>query len=171
MIMSPNEDAEKDAQDNLSLAEDGFDTVIKAKQAVEDECRGGSLMTLMYILTMAAREVIALLDMIALSGAHTVGFSHCDRFANRLYLFSPSSPVNPSLDPAYAQQLMQAGKGLFTSDDVLFTNSVSQPAVSNFLKNPSAFNGAFITAMRKLGRVGVKTGSQGEIRRDCTAFN
>ena len=57
MIMSPNEDAEKDAQDNLSLAGDGFDTVIKAKQAVEDECRGGSLM---YILTKAARDVIAL---------------------------------------------------------------------------------------------------------------
>ncbi|XP_057481833.1 peroxidase 55 [Actinidia eriantha] len=248
MIMSPNGDAEKDAQDNLSLAGDGFDTVIKAKQAVEAECSG--VVSCADILTMAARDVVALaggpsfsvelgrrdgmisqasrvagnlpepffdlnqlnamfakhdltqLDMIALSGAHTLGFSHCARFANRLYSFSPSSPVDPSLDPTYAQQLMQAcprdvdpsiaiemdpvtprtfdavyyenlvaGKGLFTSDDVLFTNPASQPTVNDFANNPSAFNGAFITAMRNLGRVGVKTGSQGEIRRDCTAFN
>ena len=34
MIHSPNGDAEKDYSDNLSLAGDGFDTVVKAKQAV-----------------------------------------------------------------------------------------------------------------------------------------
>ena len=58
MIMSPNGDAEKDAQDNLSLAGDGFDTVIKAKQAVEAECRG--VVSCADILTMAARDVVAL---------------------------------------------------------------------------------------------------------------
>ena len=122
--------------------------------------------------TMFAKHNLNQLDMIALSGAHTVGFSHCNRFANRLYSFSPSSPVDPSLDPTYAQQLMQAcpqnvdpsiainmdpvtprtfdavyyqnlvaGKGLFTSDDVLFTNPASQPTVNKFVKNPNAFNG------------------------------
>ena len=58
---------------------------------------------------MFAKHDLTQLDMIALSGAHTLGFSHCGRFANRLYSFSPSSPVDPSLDPTYAQQLMQAG--------------------------------------------------------------
>ena len=58
MIMSPNGDAEKDAQDNLSLAGDGFDTVIKAKQAVEAECSG--VVSCADILTMAARDVVAL---------------------------------------------------------------------------------------------------------------
>ncbi|KAL0381827.1 UNVERIFIED_CONTAM: Peroxidase 55 [Sesamum angustifolium] len=38
VIASPNNDAEKDAPDNLSLAGDGFDTVVKAKQAVEAQC-------------------------------------------------------------------------------------------------------------------------------------
>ncbi|TYH76503.1 hypothetical protein ES332_D04G091000v1 [Gossypium tomentosum] len=139
--------------------------------------------------------------MIALSGAHTLGFSHCNRFSNRLYSFSSSSVVDPSLDPNYAQQLMQAcpqnvdpsiainidpetprtfdnvyyqnlvsGKGLFTSDEVLFSDPASQPTVSDFASNPGNFNGAFITAMRKLGRVGVKTGNEGEIRMDCTKF-
>lgn len=152
--------------------------------------------------SMFAKHNLTQFDMIALSGAHTLGFSHCNRFANRLYSFSSSSPVDPTLDPTYAQQLMAAcpqnvdpsiaidmdpvtprtfdniyyqnllgGKALFTSDEVLFTNPASQPTVNDFATNPGDFNGAFITAMRKLGRVGVKTGNQGEIRRDCTAFN
>lgn len=57
MIASPNGDAEKDAQDNLSLAGDGFDTVIKAKQAVESVCPG--VVSCADILTIAARDVVA----------------------------------------------------------------------------------------------------------------
>ncbi|XP_022773642.1 peroxidase 51-like isoform X2 [Durio zibethinus] len=245
MISSPNGDAEKDAPDNLSLAGDGFDTVIKAKQAVEAKCpkvvscadimaiaardvaggpsfevelgrRDGLVsqasrvagklpqpnFNLGQLNTMFAKNNLTQTDMIALSGAHTVGFSHCSRFANRLYSFSPSSPVDPDLDPTYAQQLKQecpqnvdpsiavnmdpvtpqnfdnkyfknlvAKKGLFTSDEVLFTNPASKPTVVHFSKKQNFFNGAFITAMAKLGRVGVKTGKAGEIRLDCTSFN
>lgn len=154
------------------------------------------------LTTMFAGHNLSQVDMIALSGAHTVGFSHCNRFANRLYSFSPSSPVDPSLDPTYAQELMQAcpqnadpsiainmdpqtprifdnvyyqnlaaGKGLFTSDQILFTESESQTTVTGFANNGAEFNAAFVTAMTKMGRVGVKTGQAGEIRIDCSAFN
>ncbi|KAA3464171.1 peroxidase 55-like [Gossypium australe] len=234
MIASPNGDAEKDAPDNLSLAGDGFDTVIKAKKAVEAKCP--KVVSCADILAIATRDVIVLAggpsfevelgrrdglvskassvagqlpgpnfnlsqlnsmfaqhnltqtDMIALSGTHTVGFSHCSRFANRLYSFSPSSPVDPDLDPTYVKQLKQAcpqnvdpsiainmdpvtprtfdnkyfknlvaKKGLFTSDEVLYTNRTSRPTVVRFSKKQNVFKEAFITAMRKLGRVGVKT--------------
>ncbi|KAH7846989.1 hypothetical protein Vadar_020506 [Vaccinium darrowii] len=248
MIASPNGDAEKDAPDNLSLAGDGFDTVIKAKAAVEAECPG--VVSCADILAIAARDVVVLAggpsfdvelgrrdgliseasrvagnlpepsfnlnqldaifaknnltqdDMITLSGAHTVGFCHCSRFANRIYNFSSTSKVDPSLNSTYAQQLIQAcpqnvdpriavvldpvtpqtfdnvyyknlvvGEGLLTSDEVLFTNSASQRTVENFANHQNHFFNAFGTAMRKLGRAGVKTGSQGQIRKDCTAFN
>ena len=55
-----NNTAEKDYSDNLSLAGDGFDTVIKAKQAVENVCPN----TVSYadILAMAARDVVALVS-------------------------------------------------------------------------------------------------------------
>lgn len=138
-------------------------------------------------------------DMVALSGAHTVGFSHCNRFSGRLY----NSTVDPTLDPTYAQQLMAAcprdvdpsiainmdpttpntfdnvyyknllqGKGLFTSDDVLFTDTASRPTVNDFASSEADFFAAFATAMVKLGRVGVKTNSSdGEIRTDCSSFN
>ncbi|CAN4079094.1 unnamed protein product [Withania somnifera] len=248
MIASPDGDAEKDSSDNLSLAGDGFDTVVKAKEAVEAQCPG--VVSCADILAIATRDVVVLaggpsynvelgrrdglvskasrvagnlpepdfnliqlnamfarhnlsqFDMIALSGAHTLGFSHCDRFAKRLYSFNSSNPVDPSLDPEYAKELMQmcpqnvdpsiainmdpvsprafdneyyknlvGGKGLFTSDQVLFTGKSSQGTVRDFANNAFDFNGAFVTAMRKLGRVGVKTGNQGEIRLDCTRFN
>ncbi|XP_019438655.1 PREDICTED: peroxidase 55-like [Lupinus angustifolius] len=243
IISSPNGNAEKDASENLSLAGDGFDTVIKAKQAVEIVCP--NIVSCADILALATRDVITLLggpsfnvelgrrdglvsqasrvegklpksnfdlnqlntmfshhnltqtDMIALSGAHTIGVSHCDQFANRLY---PS--IDPTLDFNYAQQLkatcpqnpdpdtvfsldietprifdslyykdLVSGKGLLSSDQVLFTNPKSRSTVIDFAKNPNEFNDAFVIAMRKLGRVGVKTGNKGEIRRDCSKFN
>ncbi|KAF8404909.1 hypothetical protein HHK36_009804 [Tetracentron sinense] len=242
--------AEKDHPDNLSLAGDGFDTVIKAKAAVDAIPRCKNKVSCADILALATRDVIALsggpsyavelgrldglsstaasvngklpqptfnlnqlnsmfaanglsqTDMIALSAAHTVGFSHCGKFSNRIYNFSRQNPVDPTLNKAYATQLqsmcprnvdpriainmdpntptkfdnvffknLQQGKGLFTSDQVLFTDSRSNPTVNTWAGNPAAFQQAFITAITKLGRTGVKTGTKGNIRANCGAFN
>ncbi|CAA7393575.1 unnamed protein product [Spirodela intermedia] len=238
--------AEKDHPDNLSLAGDGFDTVIKAKAAVDavPQCR--NKVSCADILALATRDVVALsggpsyavelgrldglrstassvngklpqptfnlnqltsmfaanglsrTDMIALSAAHTLGFSHCNKFAKRIYSFSSSNPVDPTLNRTYATQLqamcprnvdpriaidmdpvtprtfdnvyfknLQQGLGLFTSDQVLHTDARSRPTVNAWAKNTAAFERAFVTAMTKLGRVGVKTGSQGNIRTLC----
>ncbi|KAI0510544.1 hypothetical protein KFK09_011148 [Dendrobium nobile] len=248
LIQSTKGDTEKDASDNLSLAGDGFDTVIKAKQAVEAACPG--VVSCADILAIAARDVVlmsggpnfsvelgrrdglvshrwrvpgnlptpelsfnllswifrknnlSVTDMTALSGAHTIGFAHCNRFASRLYSFNATHKVDPSLNPTYARQLMQAcprnvdprvaismdpqtpnvfdnayyrelvnGRGIFSSDQVLFGNPISKPIVKNFSVNPQSFTSAFSQAMIRLGRVGVKTGNNGEIRRDCSRFN
>ncbi|KAF1875702.1 hypothetical protein Lal_00006332 [Lupinus albus] len=141
-------------------------------------------------------------DMIALSGAHTIGFSHCNRFSSGIYKFSPINRIDPTLNSQYALQLRQMcplkvdpriainmyhvtpqkfdnqyfknvvqGRGLFTSDQVLFTDARSKATVNLFASNEGAFQSAFIAAITKLGRVGVKTGNQGEIRIDCTRPN
>lgn len=65
MIASPNGDAEKDSQDNISLAGDGFDTVVKAKQAVEAQCPG--VVSCADILALAARDVVVLVSTQSLS--------------------------------------------------------------------------------------------------------
>lgn len=80
-------------------------------------------------------------------------------------------PTTPrTFDNAYYRNLQQ-GKGLFTSDQVLFTDTRSRPTVNLFASNNGAFGQAFVSAITKLGRVGVKTGNQGEIRFDCTRAN
>ncbi|CAI9111300.1 OLC1v1011490C1 [Oldenlandia corymbosa var. corymbosa] len=248
---TPNNKAEKDHPDNLSLAGDGFDTVIKAKAAVDATPGCTNKVSCADILVMATRDVIALSggpsysvelgrldglsskassvngklpkasfnldqlnamfaanglnqnDMIALSACHTVGFSHCNQFQNRIFNFSRSNPIDPTLNRQYAGQLqsmcprgvdptiainmdpttprtfdnvyfqnLQQGKGLFTSDQILFTDGRSKATVNTWASNSQAFNQAFITAMTKLGRVGVKTSpANGNIRRDCGAFN
>lgn len=52
--------AEKDHPDNLSLAGDGFDTVIKAKAAVDKISGCTNKVSCADILAMATRDVIAL---------------------------------------------------------------------------------------------------------------
>lgn len=80
-------------------------------------------------------------------------------------------PATPNtFDNAYFKNL-QGGRGLFSSDQVLFTDSRSKATVNQFALNGAAFNRAFVLAMTKLGRVGVLTGNQGEIRNDCTRPN
>lgn len=80
----------------------------------------------------------------------------------------PTSPK--TFDNAYFKNLQQ-GMGLFSSDQILFTDSRSKSIVDNFAADNNVFFNAFVSAITKLGRVGVKTGSDGEIRRDCTALN
>lgn len=140
--------------------------------------------------------------MIALSGAHTIGFSHCGKFSKRIYNFSPRSSIDPTLNFRYALQLrqmcpinvdpriainmdpttpqtfdnayyknLQQGKGLFVSDQTLFSDPRSRATVNLFASNNAAFQQAFVTAITKMGRIGVKTGNQGEIRIDCTRPN
>ncbi|KAJ8546007.1 hypothetical protein K7X08_018590 [Anisodus acutangulus] len=242
--------AEKDHPDNLSLAGDGFDTVIKAKAAIDSNSRCRNKVSCADILALATRDVIQLsggpwypvelgrldgltskasnvegklpkptfnlnqlnsmfashglsqADMIALTAAHSVGFSHCDKFSNRIYNFSPRNPVDPTLNKQYAAQLqgmcprnvdpriainmdpktprtfdnnyfknLQQGMGLFTSDQVLYTDRRSKGTVDLWASNSKSFQNAFVTAMTKLGRVGVKTGRNGNIRFDCGRLN
>ncbi|KAL1196489.1 Peroxidase 73 [Cardamine amara subsp. amara] len=247
---TPNNKAEKDHPDNISLAGDGFDVVIKAKKALDAIPSCKNKISCADILTIATRDVVVAAggpsyevelgrfdglvstaasvngnlpgpndkvdklnalfaknkltqaDMIALSGAHTLGFAHCSKFASRIFGFNRTHAVDPTLNKAYAKELqmacpknvdpriainmdpntprkfdniyyknLQQGKGLFTSDQVLFTDGRSKPTVDAWARDSGAFNRAFITAMTKLGRVGVKTRRNGNIRRDCGAFN
>ncbi|SPT20367.1 unnamed protein product [Triticum aestivum] len=141
-------------------------------------------------------------DMIALSGAHTIGVTHCDKFVRRIYTFKQRLRYNPPMNLDFLRSLrkvcpmnypptafamldvttpktfdnayfdnLRYQKGLLASDQVLFTDRRSRPTVNLFAANSSAFFDAFVAAMAKLGRIGVKTGSGGEVRRVCTAVN
>lgn len=46
------------------------------------------------------REMVALLG-----GGHTIGFVHCSEFANRIFNYSATSEIDPSMNPSFAARL------------------------------------------------------------------
>ncbi|KAL1298925.1 hypothetical protein HN51_043213 [Arachis hypogaea] len=143
-------------------------------------------------------------DLVILSGAHTIGVSHCSTISNRLYNFTGKLDEDPALDSEYAQNLkkfkcksindnttlieMDPGsrktfdlgyynqvvkrRGLFTSDSQLLVNSVTNSLVNQLLQGSLRnFHAQFAISMEKMGRINVKTGTQGEIRKQCALVN
>ncbi|XP_054822844.1 peroxidase 64-like [Prosopis cineraria] len=52
-----------------------------------------------------AQRGLSLEDLVALSGGHTLGFSHCSSFRNRIQNFDAKHDVDPSLSPSFAAKL------------------------------------------------------------------
>ncbi|PWA39629.1 heme peroxidase [Artemisia annua] len=48
---------------------------------------------------------LSLEDLVALSGGHTLGFSHCSSFNNRIHNFNSTTDVDPSIHPSFAASL------------------------------------------------------------------
>ncbi|GAB2282697.1 hypothetical protein Dimus_017235 [Dionaea muscipula] len=159
-------------------------------------------MDLDQLTAMFAERGLSQTDMIALFGCHTVGHAHCGAFTNRLYNFSNSSPVDPTLNPRYATKLQALcpvdvdpsveasldpvtpqrfdnyyyknlvnGMGLLSVDQLLYTDKRSMPYVVDWAWNPCHFNEALANAMIKMGRIGVKSSNDGNIRVRCEAYN
>ncbi|KAA8524584.1 hypothetical protein F0562_011007 [Nyssa sinensis] len=55
--------------------------------------------------TSFSNKGLDLKDLLLLSGAHTIGISHCSSFSNRLYNFTGVGDQDPSLDSEYAANL------------------------------------------------------------------
>ncbi|CAL4964023.1 unnamed protein product [Urochloa decumbens] len=135
-------------------------------------------------------------DLVALSGAHSIGVAHCSAFTNRL-----RPTVDPSLDPAYAAELNAtcpggaadrvvnnspvapntlsnqyyrnalAGRVLFTSDAALLTRGDTAARVNASAADPTAWMARFAASMVRMAGIEVLTGAQGEVRRFCNATN
>lgn len=135
-------------------------------------------------------------DLVALSGGHTIGIGHCTSFTNRLYptqvstmnknfaqhLYTVCPSENSSnttvldirtpnvFDNKYYLDLMNR-QGLFTSDQDLYTDSRTKTIVKDFALDQDLFFKKFAVAMVKMGQLSVLTGSEGEIRSNCSARN
>ncbi|CAN4085615.1 unnamed protein product [Withania somnifera] len=70
-------------------------------------------------------------EMVTLSGAHTIGRSHCRSFNDRLYNFSSTRSQDPSLDPAYAAQLKQQCPQDSTDVSLVVPMNPASPAITD----------------------------------------
>ncbi|KAH9314545.1 hypothetical protein KI387_023172 [Taxus chinensis] len=140
---------------------------------------------------------LSLKDMIALSGAHTIGQARCTAFRGRLYgenninqvfasslkgtcprnigngdnNLAPFDDGSPNLfDNSYYRNL-RSQKGLLHSDQLLFNGGSADAQVTFYSVNQSAFFNDFSAAMVKMGNIKPLTGSNGEIRKNCRRWN
>ncbi|KAM3334815.1 hypothetical protein ACQJBY_029312 [Aegilops geniculata] len=123
-------------------------------------------------------------DLVALSGAHTIGRSHCDSFADRSEraddTFSRKLAANCSKHPDRLQNLdvstpdlfdngyykaLRFNQGVLTSDMALVKNKTTAAIVKQFAKSKDAFFRQFARSMEKLARAPKPAGNVGEIRR------
>ncbi|XP_021772398.1 peroxidase 5-like [Chenopodium quinoa] len=51
------------------------------------------------------RKGLSVEEMVTLSGAHSIGVSHCSSFTKRLYTFNATNLQDPSMDPRFASML------------------------------------------------------------------
>ncbi|CAI0399545.1 unnamed protein product [Linum tenue] len=139
---------------------------------------------------------LGLTDLVALSGAHTIGLARCTTFRSRIYNdtniqtdlasslrrncpqsggdnnLQPLDGTPAGFDTQYFGSLVR-NKGLLHSDQELFGrgNSASDGLVRLYSGNPAKFAADFAASMVRMGNMRPLTGSNGEIRTNCRKIN
>ena len=148
---------------------------------------------------MFAKKGLSQTDMVALSGAHSIGRSQCSSFrhrhqppandnsttsmnatyASKLTQDCPagSDPTVPQdyktpdvLDNQYYRNVMDR-KALFTSDAALLSSRRTARKVVENALIPRRWESKFARAMVKMAAIELKTATNGEIRKMCRVVN
>ncbi|XP_057541570.1 peroxidase 64-like [Amaranthus tricolor] len=80
-----------------------------------------------------AQRGLNLGDLVALSGGHSLGFSHCSSFKNRLNNFDATHNIDPSINPSFAASLKR----------VCPAHNQVKNAGSNMDPSPSMFDNTY----------------------------
>ncbi|XAR73831.1 Peroxidase [Bertholletia excelsa] len=118
-----------------------------------------------------AKKGLSIEDLVALSGGHSIGVSHCSSLLGRHVNFSKTGTPYPSLDFHLAKKLrsecdgdgitptkldhkyymgLLQNKGLFTSDQSLVTNTLTRKQVMANAVYPLTWRKKFVDAMVKM---------------------
>ncbi|OIW07429.1 hypothetical protein TanjilG_19270 [Lupinus angustifolius] len=155
----------------------------------------GPTLDLNSLITSFSNKGFTSQELVALSGAHTIGKARCKLFRTRIFNESnidssfakslqgncPSTGGDDNLSPldvttpntfdnAYFKNL-QSNKGLFHSDQELFNGGSTDSQVNTYSTNFATFRTDFANAMIKMGNLNPLTGSNGQIRTDCKKIN
>jgi peroxidase len=75
-----------------------------------------------------------------------------------------------TFDNRYFSNLLD-GRGLLRTDAVLVQNATTRATVAAFAQSQDSFFSSWASSFARLTSLGVKTGSDGEIRRLCSSVN
>ncbi|XP_065024946.1 peroxidase 31-like [Musa acuminata AAA Group] len=104
------------------------DALNSTAASVEGQLPGPN-MTVDQLISLFARKSFTAQELVALSGAHTVGFSHCDQFASRIYGYDGrnQNAYDPAMNPQFAQALQKACANYTTDPTIAAFNDVMTP--------------------------------------------
>lgn len=94
----------------------------------------------------------------------------CPNQANSDSNLAPLDPTNNKFDNLYYRSLVN-NSGLLQSDQVLIEDNRTSEQVSYYSKFPFLFTQDFGASMVKMGAIGVLTGQNGQIRKNCRVVN
>ncbi|MQM03827.1 hypothetical protein Taro_036616 [Colocasia esculenta] len=163
--------------------------------------------TLQMLIPNFESHGLNIIDLVALSGSHTMGRARCLSFRSRIYgqqvdeqppdyyrretvfrrilrSICPTSGRDAALIPLdtqtpawfdnrYFHNLLR-GEGLLESDDALVSeddDGAVRRLVHAYAADPELFFRDFVRSIVKMGSIGVLTGDQGEVRRNCRRPN
>ncbi|XP_020177452.1 peroxidase 4-like [Aegilops tauschii subsp. strangulata] len=149
------------------------------------------------LTSLFAAQGLSQKDMVALSGAHTIGLARCTNFRDHIYNdtnidagfarsrqsgcpratgsgdnnLAPLDLQTPTVfENDYYKNLVQK-RGLLHSDQELFNGGAADTLVREYVGSQSAFFKDFVEGMIKMGDITPLTGSNGQIRMNCRRVN
>ncbi|KAJ7969386.1 Peroxidase [Quillaja saponaria] len=140
------------------------------------------------------------LDLVVLSGAHTIGRTSCESIQYRLYNYKGTGKPDSSIDAKYLNFLqrkcrwgsdyvdldattprkfdnmyyknLEKKMGLLSTDQLLYSDPRTSPIVGALADTPSVFKSQFGVSMARLADVQILSGKgEGEIRTNCNYVN
>lgn len=172
-------------------------SISKAAEAEKEVPQGHENVTALIELFQV--RGLELLDLVVLSGVHTIGRCNCSTVQDRLYNYKGSRKPDPSLNPFYLTMLrrrcrrstdlayldvttprtfdsvyytnLQRKVGLLSTDQQLYSDQRTSPFVDILATQPFLFESQFVVSMIKLGNLQVLTGKHGQVRVNCNRVN
>ncbi|KAE9614968.1 putative peroxidase [Lupinus albus] len=154
----------------------------------------GPFLSLSALIKNFANQGLSVKDLVALSGAHTIGLASCRTFTGHIYndssidasyakflqskcprsgndIHEPLDHQTPiHFDNLYYKNLLDK-KVLLHSDQELFNASFTDNLVKKYATDTAAFFKDFAQGMVKLSSIKPLTGSKGQIRINCGKVN
>ncbi|XP_066356817.1 peroxidase 4-like [Miscanthus floridulus] len=149
------------------------------------------------LTSLFAAQGLSQKDMVALSGAHTIGLARCTNFRAHVYNdtnidgsfartkqsvcprtsgfgdnnLAPLDRQTPTVFENNYYKNLVCKKGLLHSDQELFNGGSTDAQVQSYVSSKGAFFADFVTGMIKMGDITPLTGSNGETRKNCRRIN